>query len=873
MKKFKIIIVAIIANFLMACTGGVNITPGPCILSSSCSGEWLSFRGNSHGTGTSEAILNWSVEPVVESKINLEIVKSMDPRRFFVDRIEGLLNGYIANVGAGVKYFSPSGRELWSSENLGTGEIIDIVDLDGDGRREVIFSAVQRFNLNSNSSSGPGVLWILDGQNGKPLWKYNFFGIQFGLNRYRLSIVDLPNSKSKAILAPQTYDYSLIRFDFDNGIQNGYIKWRSDSFTYDSPDKAPVFFNKSEAARVVVDAQGVLYLIDFQTGKIQSSVNYCGGVTFSGGLSYFENGDGVSYAVVSSSSQYGKNVATVKLSTDKMELLWKDCIEDGLAKNSISFKPFPSLISFDNEKIKTYVVSTEGDSKNINTSQQLKLRVHDTGVVSAETNVGGELRDVLTDKSGQRIFVVVGNSGSEFWKFNHNSQLVPIGKVNDHKWVRPFMGKPGSKMDSDYGFGIAIDSFSNRALLIDLRSGFLKSLTISIDIKNIIAGGAEGIYASTGRDVVLIQPNGSIKYIFSYDPVVYSVPLVADLDGDGNNRIIVSYKAGKAKLNFGNGSFAIESVWPNMLTEEKESIQAPSVGSIRTDGTRDLLGFHRKSGDLFLSAYSNTGKLRWSWPVASDVWESTFVNSNLNENDKSGVVFFRNSRSTIALNQSSGTLLWSKDYLGECQRQIAAFDWNSDGFIDLGFQAGDRTLILDGRSGTALFDKVANGSYGAYVSVMAKGANTNRQFVFHNSGGFSVVDAKKNNIIFDEQIFLRKNESLPVVVAKYGLINRTFIINGNGDLGFFDGTIYTVGKSLGKNIVAMTGAFVDGDEYTDLLISTYDGELIALNGKTLNPIWQKKFSAIPGPAVATIINGKAVILTVTSDGNLRMLSQ
>jgi hypothetical protein len=871
-KLLKIITYILIA-FLISCAGSSNLTDNSCVRNNSCSGEWLSFRGNEHGSGSSEVVLNWNQAPIEQSEINLDIVRSMDPRRFLVDRMNGTVGGYIANIGAGVKYFTPSGKQLWSSENLGTGEVVDVVDLDGDGKREIIFSAVQRLNLSSNSASGPGVLWILDAQDGKPLWNYNFDGIQFGLNRYRLSIVDLQNSKSKAILAPQTYDYSLIRFDFDKGVQNAYVKWRSDTFTYDSPDKPPIYFSKGGASRVVVDAQGVLYLIDFQTGKIQSRLKYCDGVTFGGGFNYYENNDGDSYAVVSSNSVYGKNIATLKLSIDKIEAVWKNCIEDGLANNSTSFNPFPSLIYFNKGESKNiYIASSEGESRFVNTTQQLRLRASDTGAIYAQTNVSGELRDILTDTNGQRIFVVVGNSGSEFWKLNNNAQLVSIGKVDGFKWVRPFLSMPGSRIDSNYGFGVAIDPRTNRALLIDLRSGILKSFTISIDLNNVISGGFEGIYATTGKNVVLIQPNGVVNSILAYDPVIYSVPLVADLDGDGTNRVIVSYKSGKAKLEFKNGLFRIKTVWPKIITEEKESLHSPSIGSIQSDGSRDLIGFYRDSGDLFLGAFSNAGNLRWSWPVPADVWESTFVSSNLNKSDKTGSIFYRNSKSTTALNQKTGVLLWSKDYLGECQRQVAAFDWNSDGFIDVGFQAGARTLILDGRSGTTLYDKVANGSYGSNVSIMKNGNDFLRQFIFHGSGGFTAVDAKKG-MILDDQIFIRKNESLPAVIGKYGAVDRAYIINGQGELVYFDGVNYTAGKNIRKNIIAMTGAYVDSDEYTDLLISTYDGELIALNGKTLSPIWQKKFNAIPGPAVATTINGKAVVLIVTSDGILRMLSK
>lgn len=872
MGKIKYVSILIIAFLLLSCSDSSELLKESCAQNNSCYGEWLSFRGDAEGSGSSTIQLNWITAPKVSGEFNLEINKPMDPRRFMVDRTNSGINGYLANIGSGVKYITTSGQEKWFTSNLGTGEIIDIADLDGDGRRELIFSAVQRFNLNTNSSSGAGVLWMLDIQTGEVLWRHNFEGIQFGLNRYRVSIIDLPDTSAKTILVPQTYDYSLIRFDFDRGVRNGYIKWKSDKFTYDSPDKPSIFYSMKGSARVVVDALGVLYLIDFLTGKVKDSLSYCSGVTFGGGLNYYQDVVGRGYAVVSSSSEYGKSIASVKLDIDNLELLWKNCIEEGLGSNLMSFRPFPELIGIDNNNSIKYTAATEGFYKDIVDSQQLRLREATTGHVWSEINVKGQLRDVVTDAVGQKIFVIVGGRDTEFWKLDKSAQLHKIGSVSGFKWERPFLSAPGVGVSSYYGFGIVVDYDAKRSKLIDLRNGSLVTIDLPNEIANIIAGGFEGVYASTGKEVVLIQPNGVVKPVLSYDPAIFSVPLVADIDGDGKNRIIVSYGTGKAKLILRSGLFEIETIWPNILTEEKESIYAPSIGAVRPDWSRDLIGFFREAGDLYLGAYSNTGQLRWSWPVPAGVWESTFINTNLNAADKSGIIFYRNSRMTGALNQRTGVPLWSKDYLGECQRQISAFDWNSDGVIDLGFQAGARTLVLDGRDGSTLFDQIASGSYGAYVSIMANRRDVNRQFIFHNSGGFSVVDAEKGMIV-DDQIYLRKTESLPPVVGRYGENNRTYTINGAGELRFFDGVSHSFGFNLGKNIVAMTGAFVDGDQFTDLLISTFDGELIAISGKILAPIWQKKFDAIPGPAVASVINGKPAILIVTSDGILRVLSK
>ena len=81
-------------------------------------------------------------------------------------------------------------------------------------------------------------------------------------------------------------------------------------------------------------------------------------------------------------------------------------------------------------------------------------------------------------------------------------------------------------------------------------------------------------------------------------------------------------------------------------------------------------------------------------------------------------------------------------------------------------------------------------------------------------------------------------------------------------------------RALNVRPLAMTGAYVDGDDVVDLLIGTYRGELIAISGATLKVLWQVQFDGPVGPAVATDIygDGRGEVVLITGDGRLRVLA-
>jgi outer membrane protein assembly factor BamB len=142
-------------------------------------------------------------------------------------------------------------------------------------------------------------------------------------------------------------------------------------------------------------------------------------------------------------------------------------------------------------------------------------------------------------------------------------------------------------------------------------------------------------------------------------------------------------------------------------------------------------------------------------------------------------------------------------------------------------------------------------------------------------GGLTLIGAG-DGAMLEAQLDDRKVESIPPVIGRIGArADALFQISGTGRLRkmTLQGAL-VVERALNVRPLTMTGAYVDGDDVVDLLVGTYNGELIAISGATLQELWRVQFDGPVGPAVATDIHGdgRGEILLITGDGTLRVLA-
>jgi outer membrane protein assembly factor BamB len=203
---------------------------------------------------------------------------------------------------------------------------------------------------------------------------------------------------------------------------------------------------------------------------------------------------------------------------------------------------------------------------------------------------------------------------------------------------------------------------------------------------------------------------------------------------------------------------------------------------------------------------------------------------------------------------------------------MASVDWNGDSVGDLVVQTGSASWVYDGTDGEVLYSQNLRATYGAYS---AAAGNTTQGFSLVQSGAGALAFASQSGASVDLQIDPRRIESLPVVIGKQSRLGeeRVFRINGTGDLAVYDKSGQLLQQEQWRApVVAMTGAYVDEDASIDLLLSTSDGQLIAVSGKDLKEIWRVQLDGALGTPVASTLNGiDPVILVSSSRGVLYVL--
>jgi outer membrane protein assembly factor BamB len=311
---------------------------------------------------------------------------------------------------------------------------------------------------------------------------------------------------------------------------------------------------------------------------------------------------------------------------------------------------------------------------------------------------------------------------------------------------------------------------------------------------------------------------------------------------------------------------------------QRESFHVPAIVQTKNPGERLVVAYEAQrtsaGTDLAIVAFDADRSRRWSWRLPKTNWEPSLAVGH--NDDGSETVFYNDSRITAAFDPATGAELWSYPTPGQCQRQIASIDWNRDGVADVAVQSGDVITVIDGATGHALSATAARASYGGYIAATSEGSGDEKSaaLAVHAIGGMTLVDSRKGTI-YDAPLDDRRVESIPPVIGRVAEgQNGLFQVSGSGLLRrmSLDGTL-VARKDLDVDVLTMTGAYVDQDDVVDLLVSTYQGELVAVSGADLRVLWRVRLDGPPGPAVTTDVDGdgRGEIVVISEAGNLHVL--
>ncbi|CAG0927925.1 hypothetical protein TFLX_00702 [Thermoflexales bacterium] len=227
-------------------------------------------------------------------------------------------------------------------------------------------------------------------------------------------------------------------------------------------------------------------------------------------------------------------------------------------------------------------------------------------------------------------------------------------------------------------------------------------------VGNLDADPDPEIVINMNRDVVVFEHDGALSWRLTLPAAAASMPVLADLTGDGLLDILV-YESGSSQVrlyDYGLGSPTL--VWTTTVTNALSIYGAPAVADI--DG--NLPG-----GDPGPEvAISSNGWLHvLNGEDGSSVWSSALDSGNsagvsIADLDGDGEVeivtgmHFNGGR--IYVVNADGSILWSAPALDNSPLNASVMDLDGDGAYEVAFNGADQGLtIYDGHNGDVLFNE------------------------------------------------------------------------------------------------------------------------------------------------------------------------
>ena len=845
-----------------------------------CPGDWIAYRGDTASSGASTLRLDWTAAPSVVQTTSLAAKQPVDPLRVFArsDPIHG--DRIYVNNGTSMDAFDSAGQRIWSTPAVGIGEIIDVTDLDGDGTDEVVFSPGSRWNLLNPSGGGPGELLVLAAADGAVLWRYRFEGVEFGLNRRRTTIVPNPQGTGKSLYAVMTYSPNLWRFDFSAGARNGVLLWKSPAMAYDSPDKPPLVadFDGDGYPEVVADDMGALYRFRLSDGALLDSLQYAPFYSFRGFFAAVDlDGDGIPEIVGLSNTIYMKDAFVARHTNAGFEIVWRKEWEWGLETTNYELLAMRGVVRPAGGS-RVFLMWSVRDLRDPTGRPVLELTDALTGVL-VDRREDSTFLELLRAADGSYQVATRSEDGALTLTALGTAGFGESRNVPSLRWdgvVR--LGRSTYTDDTGAAASTALiaDAHGTPALLTAMPGGTFSEVALASADALLLAplyvfeGVGGFVVADDAGRLNRVDAGGLRGEWARFAPKVFAAPVTADIDGDGRRELILPYLRGSAVWRLSDPAVRVDQLVALAPDQQRESFHVPAIVRVARSGERLIA----VEDFLQIVVFGTDRTRRWSWQLPPTNWEPSLVVGR--NGDGSETLFYNDSRMTAAFDPDSGRSLWIRPTLGQCQRQIASIDWNGDGIADVAVQSADLIAVVNGATGQAITTQTARTSYGGYIAATSDVARSGKvpTLAVHAIGGMTLVSAR-DGITYDVALDDPKVESIPPVIGRVERgVNGLFQVSGGGLVRrmTLDGTLVAQ-TNLEEGVLTMTGAYVDGDDVVDLLVSTYRGELIAISGADLRELWRVPMDGPPGPAVATDIDGdgRGEIVVVSGAGNLHVL--
>ncbi|MEE2858889.1 MAG: M6 family metalloprotease domain-containing protein [Candidatus Neomarinimicrobiota bacterium] len=305
---------------------------------------------------------------------------------------------------------------------------------------------------------------------------------------------------------------------------------------------------------------------------------------------------------------------------------------------------------------------------------------------------------------------------------------------------------------------------------------------------------------------------------------VRSSPLILDIDGDGNNEIIISDYSGIVHIYDSYGIERVDDIFPFITGNQIWA--SPSAADLDGDGHID---FAIASKDKHLYVFDHDGlKIDYE----TDVYLiGTPSIGNIDDDEELEIVFsgYSINNKIFAINHDGSDVEGFPLFLGEkCKAGPALADFNDNGKDDIVIGTDDDNLYLiyDNGEFAPGFPYVSTDKIQVAPSIAEHDGqkviffgNIAGEFIAINDDGSLRFQYNSNDRINTSPSFINVNESLHVLFGSKVDSLYMFDMHGNETLR------YPVNGNIEGGIIV---ADLDGDENAEIIASMDGGEILAL---------------------------------------------
>lgn len=774
-------------------------------------------------------------------------------------------------------------RQRWATKGLRPADIIGVFDLAGDGTRQVVVI-------------GTTTVSVLSATDGTVLWSHDF-GAVLTFDWLKVGKLD----PDRAGLQIAVWPYALQKataFAFDKGVSAAYQMWQT-SPDYVEPAYQPEVVIGDAAAmgrnQLVAAGYGQVLAYDGKTGRLldgsggwKGEVDWISGPDINGRnygqialidldgdnqLEYVEVCDGVT-----------EHIAVLQSDGTGMSLLWDQFIDfpQALREVRTTVNGFSDVDGDGRVEIVVSIYNLNNDNRwhllvvdALDGFSNIKLDVPDLYLRGVQ-DFGGDgrfqlLASVVTTQtppsnSDLVVYDFDGSSWKRIW-------TMPAGQfvLDPHTAVPETLSPHSANFRKEILRADPLASFivingANFEAYTYSGGALTKTWSRAVDGGTIHrvgdldgSGTASVIYQASSGVLQVERPDGTVVGQTDLGALVAD-PVVADVDGQGRNSVIVSAFESVRVLDLQGETFSERwRVAGRGQYVYHNTLQAAAAADLNGDGRAEVVFVDAAGPHSRMRAFDGTGREVWSH-VFTDLPEPTFTGPD-------------------------GIFLWTFGNFGGGDGLDVYVGANKAGYNT------EVSRILNGRDGSLLASqdtgKYAEGKFGPWVGLPA---------VYDIDGdGLDNVALLAANIIYTfngtdmaNAVFTDPNEALPYYnTPSFVDVNR----DGHMDLvmaaGFNSLEVITftstpAGSTLWHADVPPASQFginpgiadVDGDQKLELGVLRSDGIFECRDAATGAVTWTYHVGS-PGSSVITVDadgDGTAEFVFGTDDGRVICLS-